>query len=533
VPHGLLARFAALPWLGLFAFFFVAVTLSHLTLLRLPYYWDEGGYYVPAALDFYHRFTLIPEFTNAHPPLPNVVLGTLWHLTGLSILATRLTVCAFAAAALAAIYRLSARLTTVSVAVAVTFLTAVYPIWFAQSTLAHADIFAAAFTLSAFALYLPLQIERGAEGRGLVWIALLFSLAALSKETAIVEPAILAAIELALLLKDRRREHLRRFLALSFAVVPLLGWYVYHHHKTGFTFGNPEYLRYNATANFTVAHIAQSVYYRGLHLFWQRNIWLAILLALACLFLPKRPASEARPLASGVLRTIGLLVAGNWLAFSVLGGALLTRYLLPVYPLILLVCVSIWREKARQWPALVAITAAAFIAAIWLNPPTSFAPEDNLTYRDMIVVHQEATAYIAQHYPDATVMTAWPAASELFRPDMGYVPQRIKVFPVENFSNAEIQKALQTPDKYDTALVFTTHYTSPALERYLLKHPSTKRGREFAEDRDLRPSEIAAILHGTVMVTYERGGEWAAVIRFSRSYEAQLFPLPAGDRNQP
>jgi len=528
-PRGFLARLAALPWLVLFGLFFVAVALSHLTLLRLPYYWDEGGYYVPAALDFYHRFTLIPEFTNAHPPLPNVVLGTLWHLTGLSILTTRLTVCAFAAAALAAVFRLSERLTTVSVAAAVTFLTAVYPIWFAQSTLAHADIFAAAFTLSAFALYLPLGPVSGR--RELIWVAVLFSLAALSKETAIVEPAILAAIELVLLLRSRgKAEHFRRLLALSFPVVPLAGWYVYHHHKTGFTFGNPEYLRYNATANFTVAHISLSIYYRALHLFWQRNIWLAILLAVACLFLPNRRSSEDGMLAPGVLQTIGLLVVGNWLAFSVLGGALLTRYLLPVYPLILLVCVSIWREKLRQWPALVAVTAAAFIAAIWLNPPTSFAPEDNLTYRDMIVVHQEATAYIEQHYPDATVMTAWPAAEELFRPDMGYVTQRIKVYPLENFTNAEIQKAAQAPGKFDTALVFTTHYTSPALERYLLKHPNTKRGREFAEDRDLRPSEIAAILHGEIVFEDSRNGEWAAVIRFSRSYEAQLSPLFAGDR---
>jgi 4-amino-4-deoxy-L-arabinose transferase-like glycosyltransferase len=519
-PPSPAARFAALPSLLLFALFFAAVAISHLTLLRLPYYWDEGGYYVPAALDFYHRFTLIPEYTNAHPPLPNVVLGTLWHLTSLSILTTRLTVCAFAAAALLAVFRLCERLTTASVAIAVTFLTAVYPIWFAQSTLAHADIFAAAFTLSAFALYLPLQ---GTDRRKLVWVAVLFSLAALSKETAIVEPAILAAIELVLLLRSRAKsEHLKRFLALSFPVIPLIGWYAYHRFKTGFTFGNPEYLRYNATANFTLAHISLSIYYRALHLFWQRNIWLAILLAAACLFLPKR--AEIKSLAPDALRTIGLLIAGNWLAFSVLGGALLTRYLLPVYPLIMLVCVAIWRERVRQWPALAAVTAAAFIAAIWLNPPTSFAPEDNLTYRDMIVVHQEATAFIAQHYPDATVLTAWPAAEELFRPDMGYVAQRVKVFPVENFTNAEIQKAAQEPGKFDTALVFTTHYTSPALERYLLKHPQTQRGREFAEDRDLRPAEITAILHGEIVFRDSRNGEWAAVIRFSRSYEAVNLP---------
>jgi len=520
-PRGILARFAALPWLVLFGLLFVAVALTHLTLLRLPYYWDEGGYYVPAALDFYHRFTLIPEFTNAHPPLPNVVLGTLWHLTGLSILATRLIASAFATVGLLATFRLAQRLLDPAAAVAVTFLTAIYPIWFAQSTLAHADIFAAAFTLSAFALYLPVINRDVPPSQGcLIWIAALFSLAALSKETAIVEPAILGAIHLVGLFKcpEKRRENAAWLGALSFPLLPLVGWYAYHLHKTGFTFGNPEYLRYNATANFTLAHISQSFYYRGLHLFWQRNIWLPILIALACLLLPRQREDYLKH----VFPTVCLLIAGNWLAFSILGGALLTRYLLPVYPLILMVCVATWKERSRHWPVFVAVTATAFLSAIWLNPPTSFAPEDNLTYRDMIIVHQEAAAYIEEHYPDATVLTAWPAAAELFRPELGYVKRSIKVFPVENFSNAEIQKAMQTPDNYDTALVFTTHYTSPELARYLFKHPDSRRGREFAEDRDLRPSEIAAILHGTLIVSYERDGEWAAVIRFSRSYEAEL-----------
>ena len=528
----------------LFGLFFAAVALSHLTLLRLPYFWDEGGYYIPAALDFYHRFTLVPEYTNSHPPLPNILLGMLWHLTGYHILITRLTVCAFAAASLLAIFRLTQRLTSPAAALATTLLTAVYPIWFAQSTLAHADIFAAAFTLAAFALYLPAQNlssrpERSALERPLYLsfargaaIATLFSLAALSKETAIVEPAILAAVHLTLLLLHRRNALLRRLHAtwlatLSTPLLPLLAWYTYHRHKTGAIFGNPIYLRYNATANFTAAHILTSFYYRGIHLFWQRNIWLPILLALACLLLPQRPAGNLKPETCNlkpVFRAIALLILGNWLVFSVLGGALLTRYLLPIYPLILLACVATWRDRTRHWPWLAALTAAAFISAIWLNPPTSFAPEDNLTYRDMIVVHQQATAYIAQHYPDAQVLTAWPAAAELFRPDLGYVTRSIKVTPLENFTAAEINKAAQEPGKFDTALIFTTHYTSPALQRYLLQHPTTKRGREFAQERDLTPQEVAAILHGTVIVEYERNGETAAVLRFSRSYEARNIP---------
>ena len=148
-------RIAALPSWLLWLLLFGAVAISHLTLLRLPYYWDEGGYYIPAALDFYHHGWLIPQFTNAHPPLPNILLGTLWHIVGLHILATRLCVCAVAAAGLTAIFRLTQRLLDTSAAISVTLLTAVYPIWFAQSTLAHADIFAAAFILWAFAIYLP------------------------------------------------------------------------------------------------------------------------------------------------------------------------------------------------------------------------------------------------------------------------------------------------------------------------------------------------------------------------------------------
>src|SRR6185369_5819850 len=120
-------------------------------------------------------------------------------------------------------------------------------------------------------------------------------------------------------------------------------------------------------------------------------------------------------------RTIAAIVvvlAANWIAFSVLGGALLTRYLLPMYPLILLLCVATWQRHLRQWWTLAALSAVAFLAGIWINPPYAFAPEDNLTYRDMIVLHQQAISLIAQRYPHATVLTAWPATAELSRPEL-------------------------------------------------------------------------------------------------------------------
>jgi 4-amino-4-deoxy-L-arabinose transferase-like glycosyltransferase len=539
-PSGSISdRIAALPSWALWLLLFAAVTVSHLALLRLPYYWDEGGYYIPAALDFYHHGWLIPQFTNAHPPLPNILLGTLWHVVGLHILATRLCVCAVAAAGLTAIFRLTQRLLSASAAVSVTLLTAVYPIWFAQSTLAHADIFAAAFILWAFAVYLPATTSPPDSqppldtGRGRIAVAVLFSLAALSKETAIVEPAALIALEAGRLIHNRRspqvrREHLRWIAALAVPFLPLAAWYAYHRARTGFTFGNPVYLRYNATANFTAVHIFTALRYRFVHLFWQRNIWLPILLAVACLLLPRRPRSEVHPLTTSARLTCALLIVANWIAFSVLGGALLTRYLLPIYPIILLLCVDIWCERTQWLAWLTAATAAVFISGLWINPPTAFAPEDTLVYRDMIVVHQEAIAFVNQHYPDATVLTAWPVSNDLFNPELGYTTHRVKVTPVENFSFEEIQKAAQHPENFDTAIIFTTHYVAPSLQHYLLSHPDSRIGHAVTADPDLSPAQIALMLHGQIVwQSPNLDGEWAAVLRFNRSYEARLAPLAA------
>ena len=433
-----------------FLLLFTTVAVTHTTLLRLPYFWDEGGYYVPAALDFYHRWTLIPAFTNAHPPLPNVVLATVWRVFGVGILATRLTACAFAAAALFAVYELGSRTLGKRAAIALVCLTGAYPIWFAQSSLAHADIFAAAFTLAALAVYLTAAPASGpgtSEIAGISitrcgWTAAFFCLAVLSKETALLQPLTLAGLELWFAVRahdaNLRRAHLRWAASFSAALPVLALWFAYHRWETGFTFGNPTFLRYNATANFTLDHIVSAFAYRFVHLFWQRNIWLPVVLALGCLLLPRRPSSEFRSLPERVIVTISMLLAANWIAFSVLGGALLTRYLLPVYPLTLLVCLWIWASRTAYWPALAALTGAAFISALWINPPTYFAPEDNLTYRDMIVVHQEAIAYLQQHDPNATVLTAWPAAAELTRPELGYTDHPFKVFQIDDFTRAQI-----------------------------------------------------------------------------------------------
>lgn len=524
--HGSSAPVGDIPLWKLYPLFFAAIYLSHLTLLRLPYFWDEAGYYIPAAWDFYRTGSLIPQttLTNGHPPLPSILLAAWWHLSGYVVSGTRTLVCMVSAAALLGVYKLAKSLTNNAVAAATTVLTAIYPIWFAQSTLAHADIFAAAFTLWALAFYLePVPSEASQKNalRNRILAAILFSLAALSKETAIVTPAALALWEALQWLQNRReanqqKAHATWIIALLLPILPLAAWYAYHYHRTGFAFGNPEFLRYNATANLDPRRIALSLWHRLLHLFAHMNMYVPVVCAAAALFIPttnNSPKSISKP----TLKAIAVVLIANWIAFSILGGALLTRYLLPMYPLVLLICAATWHRHLRQWWLLAALSAAAFLSGIWINPPYAFAPEDNLTYRDMIVLHLEAVHLIEHNYPQAIVLTAWPATSELSRPELGYTRIPIKTVAIDNFSIGQMQKAAADPGSYDTALIFSTKWEPPPSRINLSRHNEPSDTKYFDFHHDLRPAEVAALLHGEIVWQAQRKGEWAAVLRFPAS----------------
>ncbi len=429
--------------------------------------------------------------------------------------------------------KLAKDLTTTPVAAVTVILTAIYPIWYTQSTLAHADIFAAAFTLWGLAFYLEPEVSDGGPTRNLTKNPLLtgvmFSLAALSKETAIVTPVAVALWEAILFVKNRDRSsernwHLNWIPALLAPILPLGAWYAYHYRRTGFVFGNPEFLRYNATANLDAYRIALCLWHRLLHLTTHMNMYVPVVCAIAAAFIPVAATNTRLPISRPVLKAMGVVLLANWIAFSVLGGALLTRYLLPMYPLILLVCVNTWwRRIPKGWALIALLSAAAFLAGIWINPPYAFAPEDNLTYRDMIVLHQHAVRFIDQNYPQGTVLTAWPATSELSRPELGYTNHPVKTVALQNFAFDQIQKAAADPGSYDVALIFSTKWEPPANQLNLGRHNESADTKYFDFHRDLGPSEVAGMLHGDIVWQAHRKGEWAAVIHFPRIVEASLL----------
>jgi hypothetical protein len=516
---------APLPNWMIFPVVFSALYVSHFMLLRLPYYWDEAGYYIPAAWDFFRTGSLIPitTLTNAHPPLPSIYLALWWKASGFYPEVTREAVLMVAALGLLAVWRLAMRVVGVgSVAFWTVVLTGLYPIWFAQSTLAHADIFAAACTLWGLVYALP-------DGGRKPWAAALwFAAAALSKETAIAVPLTLAAVCLVegIRVPPPLRFRLWREAAwLLSCVLPLAAWYGWHYAKTGFLFGNPEFLRYNAQATLDPLRILAAFGHRVLHLTAHMNLFVPVLMMLAALLLePRLDAGGKERAAIGVPveRRIYLLLLVNALLFSVLGGALLTRYLLPMYPLVLLLAVSTFYRRVPYWQGLAAFSAAAFALGLFINPPYGFAPEDNLAYAHVVRLHEAGIAELNKRYPGATVLSAWPMTDELTRPELGYLKQPYEVYRLEDFTAAEIARAASEPEKYSAALVFSTKYDPPPLLANLGLESEAMEERFFGLHHDLPPEAIARELGGELVWKKEDQGQWIALIRFNRQFEARL-----------
>jgi hypothetical protein len=530
------ASSAALPdaWAQqflLFALFFAGLMLLHAPLLRLAYFWDEAGYYIPVARDLFLTGTLIPQSTpsNAHPPLVMAWLALAWRVAGYSPLVTRTAMLALSAFSLLGLFRLSRIAANLPVAWATTALVAIYPVFFTQSSMALVDLPAAGFTFWALAAYIEDD-----PWKHVLW----FSLAALAKETAILAPLALFCWELiGYFIRPRWKKIFppagRRTLPfyLLLPVVPLAVWYAYHYSKTGFLLGNPEFFRYNVADTLNPLRIPLALGLRFWHIFGYFGLYLLTLAGLLAMLRPPRIENEngvSRPRIPFWIQAALLSVLLAYLAFmSAVGGAVLARYMLPVVPLVVLALVSTLWRRARYWRLIVGAVAIAFVAGLFSNPPYGFSLEDNLAYRDYIVLHAEASRFLAIRYPGERVLTAWPASDELTRPWLGYVngngSQPFRVVRIEDFSASQIDLAAAVRDKFDVALVFSTKYEPPHPLFGIENWDAWRRIKEkfFGYHRDLPPEDIACRLGGTIVYHREQSGQWIAVIAVERELDAR------------
>jgi hypothetical protein len=505
-----------------FAAIFVAIFLLHAPLLRLPYFWDEAGYYVPAARDLLIHGSVIPHTTvsNAHPPLVMAWIALWWKVVGYAPAVTRAAMLSVAAFSLLGVFRLAERVASIQVAIAATVCTGLYPVFFAQSSMAQVDLAAAGFTFWALSSYLEQRLFAAS-----LW----FSFAVLAKETAIFTPIALIALELLgfVINPTSRLRGLwhsesgkpRMIFAMLVPAVVLAGWYAFHYSQTGYVFGNPEFFRYNVASTLNPVRFLLALLLRLWQTFGYMHLWLLTIGMLLVMLLP--PLSDGavarQRIAIPVQVVFFAIIAAYVLAMALIGGAVLARYMLTAVPMVIILAVSTLYRRLRFWVAAIALVGAAFVSAWFWNPPYGFSPEDNLAYRDYVLLHEDGERFLEARYPMAHVLTAWPASDELTRPWLGYVTRPVQVVRIEDFSLEQVISAAQFRHHFEIALVFSTKYEPrhPLLERWNL-WTEWKR-RFFGFHRDLPPAVAARILGGRIVFSEERAGQWVAVIEMDRS----------------
>jgi hypothetical protein len=498
---------------------------AHVPLLRLPFFWDEAGYYIPAASDLFLSGSLLPHSTlnTAHTPLLSAYLALMWKVFGYGIVQTRVAMLAVACFGLWQVYGLAEEIQNRTVAVATLVLTAAFPIIFAQSTMAHSDLLATALAWWGLREYFRRQ-------RNAWRYAMAFTLAVLAKEIVVVVPCALALFEVL----RSRTEGLRRAavtpnaaetatkMAVLLCAAPvgvLALWFTFQRLSTGNWFGDPSYYQYNVSATVEPLRIVYAFAQRAWQGLGHMSMWVATLATAAAMLIPAKAGRDRIALPAQV--AFAAVILAMLLFHSVLGGALLTRYLLVIYPLVLVICISTWWRRVPNWEWLAGLVAAMFALACVVNPPYRFAPEDNLNYASFVRVHQKAAEYLESRLANAQVVTAWPASDELTKPELGYVERKLRVASIDNFTLEQITE-LQATD-FDVLFAFSTKF-EPPLPLFELRWWLNVSRKYFDYHRDLSAEDIAYMVSGRIVWQERQDGQWAAIIVRELPHDARLMP---------
>jgi hypothetical protein len=504
----------------------------HYPLLSLPYFWDEAGYYIPAALDFYRSWSLVPESTlpTGHTPLVLMYLAMAWRAFGFSPLVTRAAMILVAAATVVALYALARRVATREAALWSAALLALSPMFFAQSSLVYLDLPAALFTTLAMRALLE---ER------MLMFAVAASLAVLTKETAVV----LLPVAWIFACKRQRAGQApplqKTGMWLAVPLVPLAAWTLYYHHVTGFWTGNAEYLQYNLYSALDPGRIFWSLLRRLYQVFIGGFNWLLVVGAAVGSWWGRKKEShgdtEAQRTAREVpgerntepqsaqehaarkarlFRDFLWLTAGLGLVYllmlSVVGGAILPRYLLPIFPSFYLFAVVLtWRLPRALARALCGATLACFVGAWFLNPPYPFPFEDNLSYADFIRLHRQAAQFLESRPVGERILTAWPASDELARPFLGYVRAPRHVVPLEGFTARDFDRV--TAESFDVLYLYSRKWEPP--QHWLVRFPYFQKvqARHFDYAPQIAEETLVARYGLRLVAGFERRGQWVSI----------------------
>jgi 4-amino-4-deoxy-L-arabinose transferase-like glycosyltransferase len=445
---------------------------------------------VPAALDILHGGAWIPHSTvpNAHPPAVMAYLALVWRTAGYSIAATRFSMLTLAAAAVLGSFFLGVRLSgNPAVALWATLFLLVDPLFYAQSMMAQLDMPAMLFTVVALLLFL--------EDRHAAAAAACTALV-LTKETG----AVLPLIFLVFLYRDPARSKYAACYLAPFAALAI--WFLALWRATGHIFGDAGFTHYNLVYSLNPVRASIALLRRFYYLFFDDFRWVG---SIAIVFAWKR---------TRLYRTRGWKIGGTFigahiLLVSMLGGAALERYLLPVLPLIYIAMGAALMLARPRWRYTgFAALALGLLSGLFLNPPFPFPYENNLAFVDFVNLHQDAARFLESSYPNQTAYTAWPLTQALRNPAFGYVSNPI---PAAETSDLHFSTLNALDPKSVNVLVLYSRTWEP--DWGILRWPFVREflGRYYEYEREMTPAEVRQHFGLVPVRRWARRGQWIEV----------------------
>jgi hypothetical protein len=451
-------RLRFVPLLLCFALFGLPLFAIHLRFVNLPFFWDELGQFIPTALDLFRHGWWIAHSTtpNVHPPGVEAYLVLWYELFGYSIAITRVAMLVLGAFGLLLTFLLAIRLSRGAPgapAFLPPLLLLASPLFFTQSMMAQLDMPAMVFTLLALLLFLRGQYALAAAASVVL---------VLTKETGLVAPFVFF-----LALAARKEWKHAGFFVAPAAALGL--WLIVLHNATGYWLGNPGFAHYNVAYAVHPMRVAFSFARRFYYLFIAEFRWIGLVALLLAL---RHPATR-RVFGSPEWRVTIAVAAAQIALVSILGGAELERYLLPVLPLFYIV-ISIALAGFRRRVSFAATTAlaAGLVACLFWNPPYPFPYENNLAMVDFVHLQQIAARFAERNLSGDTIATAWPYTAALEHPAYGFVQRPLKTIETSDFHFDSIRAI--PPSRFNVLIAYTRTWTPgtsvialPLVRRFL------------------------------------------------------------------
>jgi hypothetical protein len=211
-------------------------------------------------------------------------------------------------------------------------------------------------------------------------------------------------------------------------------------------------------------------------------------------------------------KIIWSFIAAHILLVSLLGGAELERYLLPILPLVYLAMGAAFEIVRPRWRYLgAAALASGLLAGLFLNPPFPFPYENNLALVDFVNLHRSAAQALEKSYPDKTIYTAWPLTGALRNPAFGYVDRAMSTAETSDLHFSTLNAL--SPGSVDVLVLYSRTWEPswgvlqwPALRDFL--------GRFYEYQREMTPAEVRQRFGLVSVQRWTRRGQWIEI--FSR-----------------